>query len=304
MTQIVHAAMPSALGRALRRLVIPAILALAMILASAAASAQGVERSGKEVVAASCVACHGSGANGAPKIGDNKAWAKRAAQGLTSLTANALKGIRQMPPHGGNPDLTDTEIERAITYMVNQSGGHWIEPVSRTTKAPERTGEQIVKARCAKCHADGRRRRAEDRRSGGMDSARQAGARRRGSIGDQWPRRHARARGTSQSHRFRNAQRGRLHVQRGYGEVSSLARRPRGRSAFERVGPARPVKDRTLPTPARRGAWRARARRRRSRRRAPPHRSGRSARRGCPGRAKRSSRPPADWAASRDRRRP
>jgi cytochrome c5 len=155
MMQIVHAAMPSVLGRALRRLVIPAILALAMILASAAASAQGAERNGKDVVAASCVACHGSGANGAPKIGDNKAWAKRAAQGLASLTANALKGIRQMPPHGGNPNLTDTEIERAITYMVNQSGGHWIEPVSRTTKAPERTGEQIVKARCSKCHQTG-----------------------------------------------------------------------------------------------------------------------------------------------------
>ena len=102
----------------------------------AASAAQSVERSGKEVVAASCVACHGSGANGAPKIGDKKAWAKRAAQGLTSLTANALKGIRQMPPHGGNPNLTDTEIERAITYMVNQSGGHWTEPVSRTTKTP------------------------------------------------------------------------------------------------------------------------------------------------------------------------
>ena len=139
----------------MRRLVIPTLLALALILAPATSSAQGVERSGKEVVAASCVACHGSGANGAPKIGDNKAWAKRASQGLASLTATALKGIRQMPPHGGNTKLTDTEIERAITYMVNQSGGHWIEPISRTTKAPERTGEQIVEARCIKCHQTG-----------------------------------------------------------------------------------------------------------------------------------------------------
>jgi cytochrome c5 len=146
---------PTAADGALRRLVIPALLALVLILAPATLSAQGVERSGKEVVAASCFACHGSGANGAPKIGDSKAWAKRTAQGLGSLTASALKGIRQMPPHGGNPSLTDTEIERAITYMVNQSGGHWVEPVSRTTKAPERTGEQIVEARCAKCHRTG-----------------------------------------------------------------------------------------------------------------------------------------------------
>ena len=66
-----------------------------------------------------------------------------------------MAGIRQMPAHGGNPKLTDTEIERAITYMVNQSGGHWTEPVSRTTKAPERTGKEIVEAQCVKCHGTG-----------------------------------------------------------------------------------------------------------------------------------------------------
>ena len=51
-----------------------------------------------------------------------------------------------MPPHGGDLTYTDTEIERAITYMVNRSGGQWTEPVSRTAPAAERTGEQIVQA--------------------------------------------------------------------------------------------------------------------------------------------------------------
>ena len=60
-----------------------------------------------------------------------------------------------MPPHGGDLTYSDTEIERAITYMVNQSGGHWTEPVSRTARAAERTGEQIVQAQCVKCHATG-----------------------------------------------------------------------------------------------------------------------------------------------------
>ena len=147
--------MPVTMDGALRRLVVTVVVALAMVVATEVASAQNVERSGKQVVEASCFACHGSGAKGAPKIGDKQAWAKRSAQGLTSLTASALKGIRQMPPHGGNTNLTDTEIERAITYMVNQSGGNWTEPISRTAPTPERTGEEIVQARCMKCHQTG-----------------------------------------------------------------------------------------------------------------------------------------------------
>lgn len=129
--------------------------ALAALVTAQAAIAQREDRSGKQVVEATCIACHGSGANGAPKIGDKSAWDKRAAQGLASLTQNALKGIRQMPSHGGNPNLTDLEIERAITYMVNQSGGHWIEPINRASPVGERSGEQIVHAQCAKCHQTG-----------------------------------------------------------------------------------------------------------------------------------------------------
>jgi len=119
------------------------------------ASAQSGERGGKEVVEAVCAACHRTGVNGAPKIGDKKAWGKLASQGLASLTEVALKGIRKMPAHGGNPDLTDTEIERAITYMVNQSGGRWIESISRVTPAVQRSGGQVVQEHCAKCHQTG-----------------------------------------------------------------------------------------------------------------------------------------------------
>jgi cytochrome c5 len=127
----------------------------ALAAAVVASHALAADRSGKEVVDSLCISCHTSGAGGAPKIGDEKAWSERAAKGLTGLTKSALAGVRQMPAHGGNPGLSDTEIERAITYMVNQSGGHWTEPVSRTTIAPARTGKQIVEAQCIKCHGTG-----------------------------------------------------------------------------------------------------------------------------------------------------
>jgi cytochrome c5 len=117
--------------------------------------AQAPERTGKDVVDAVCAKCHRTGATGAPKIGDNKAWAKLSERGLTGLTASALKGVRNMPAHGGDLRLTDIEIERAITYMVNQSGGRWTEPTGGLTPAVERRGEQIVKAQCAKCHQKG-----------------------------------------------------------------------------------------------------------------------------------------------------
>jgi cytochrome c5 len=131
-------------------------VALSLVLSamSMVASAQHRDRSGEEVVGAVCIACHGSGANGAPKIGDEKAWAARASQGLTVLTSHALTGIRNMPAHGGNPGVTDVEIGRAITYMVNKSGGHWIEPINGATAVP-RSGQQVVQMQCSQCHATG-----------------------------------------------------------------------------------------------------------------------------------------------------
>ncbi len=145
-----------ALWRGVRKYwIVAAVVGAILLIASQAASAQSADRSGKQVVDTVCAACHATGAKGAPKIGDRKAWSKRASQGLTSLTQNALNGIRQMPAHGGNPSLSDLEIGRAVAYMVNKSGGHWVEPVSAKDLATERSGEQVVKAQCVKCHQDG-----------------------------------------------------------------------------------------------------------------------------------------------------
>ena len=128
------------------------ISAMAPVIA-AASEAQPL--SGKQVVESVCATCHAAGTKGAPKIGDSKAWGKRASQGLSSLTDHALKGIRSMPSHGGNPALSDHEIKSAVTYMVNQSGGKWAEPIDRKAPPAERTGEQVVKAQCIKCHQAG-----------------------------------------------------------------------------------------------------------------------------------------------------
>ncbi len=135
--------------------VVIGLLLAAMTLSAAAATTERRGRSGSEVVTTICATCHTKGENGAPRIGDKAAWAARASQGLTSLTAHALQGIRDMPSHGGNQGLSDVEVERAIIRMVNLSGGNWVEPLNPATPALARTGEQTVRQHCAQCHKDG-----------------------------------------------------------------------------------------------------------------------------------------------------
>ena len=130
------------------------LVAAAAALAASFALAEG-DRAGKEVVDHVCAACHATGKDGAPKIGDANAWAPREKRGLSALTATALEGVRKMPPHGGSASLTDIELKRAITYMVNQSGGKWTEPIDRRNLPAARSGEQIVKTQCVKCHGEG-----------------------------------------------------------------------------------------------------------------------------------------------------
>jgi len=133
------------------------VLACVAVLAAAVVSTAvpAAERDGRAIVNEQCVLCHGSGRDGAPKIGDNKAWAARAERGLSSLTDSALTGVRKMPPQGGKLSLTDIELKHAIVYMVNQSGGHWNDPIDKEHLPGRRSGEAIVKAQCVKCHGEG-----------------------------------------------------------------------------------------------------------------------------------------------------
>jgi cytochrome c5 len=135
---------------------LPAIVLFTALSAfSGAADAQRKDRPGKEVVDAACGACHVPGKDGAPRIGDAAAWSARASQGLTALTDHAIKGIRKMPAHGGNKGVSDVEIQRAIVYMVNNSGGNWVDPLD-ASPAMARTSERIVQGQCAKCHQAGK----------------------------------------------------------------------------------------------------------------------------------------------------
>jgi cytochrome c5 len=77
-------------------------------------------KNGEQVYAAQCSACHTSGAAGAPKLGDEAAWAPRLKTGYEALLNSALKGKGAMAAQGGG-DHSDYE-------MANKSGGKLEEP--------------------------------------------------------------------------------------------------------------------------------------------------------------------------------
>jgi cytochrome c5 len=83
---------------------------------------------GEQVYSSTCVACHGTGAAGAPKVGDSGAWSKRIAEGFDTLVSHAIHGLNAMPAKGGNPDLDDIEIARTVAYMANQAGAKFKAP--------------------------------------------------------------------------------------------------------------------------------------------------------------------------------
>ncbi|SHH50593.1 c-type cytochrome [Pollutimonas bauzanensis] len=92
------------------------------------ANAPKVMKTGQQVFDSTCTACHTAGVAGAPKIGDTAAWAPFIKAGYEDLIKNAIHGIKGMPPKGGNPALSDFEVERAVVYMVNKSGASFKEP--------------------------------------------------------------------------------------------------------------------------------------------------------------------------------
>jgi len=104
-------------------------------------------QAGADVYKAVCAACHASGAAGAPKLGDASAWAPRIGQGYDTLVKHAVEGIRAMPAKGGNPDLDEVEVARAVVVMANQSGGKFKEP--EVNAAPVKSADAAAPATAA-----------------------------------------------------------------------------------------------------------------------------------------------------------
>ena len=145
---------------------------------------------GEQVYGQVCKTCHEGGLAGAPKFGDKAAWSARIATGQATLDQHAIGGFQGksgvMPPKGGNTDLSDDEIRRAVAFMANAAGATWKEPavaavatttgstapVAAATAAPAPAaavpvaatapatgatpdGKKVFEGNCAVCHGAG-----------------------------------------------------------------------------------------------------------------------------------------------------
>ncbi|WP_445004787.1 c-type cytochrome [Halomonas mongoliensis] len=74
---------------------------------------------GEPIYNQACMACHMTGAAGAPIKGDAAAWGSRLEQGMETLYDHSINGIGAMPPKGGFANLSDDEVKAAVDFMID-----------------------------------------------------------------------------------------------------------------------------------------------------------------------------------------
>ncbi|HWX79947.1 MAG TPA: c-type cytochrome [Steroidobacteraceae bacterium] len=92
--------------------------ALAALTQPKSGAAASVPATGEQAFTQVCSACHATGINGAPKMGDRAAWGPRIAQGKEALYTHAIAGKGNMPPRGGTT-WPDAAIRMSVDYMLS-----------------------------------------------------------------------------------------------------------------------------------------------------------------------------------------
>jgi len=67
-----------------------------------------------------CMACHMTGAAGAPQLDDEEAWNTRLEKGMDAVMQNVINGIGAMPARGLCNDCNDEQLRAIVDYMVSQ----------------------------------------------------------------------------------------------------------------------------------------------------------------------------------------
>jgi cytochrome c5 len=86
-------------------------------------AATGGPKDPEQVYQTYCFACHTTGANNAPVLGNAEAWAPRIAKGVDVLYDSAVNGFNNaaMPPKGLCMDCSNEDLQAVVDYLVQAS---------------------------------------------------------------------------------------------------------------------------------------------------------------------------------------
>jgi nitrite reductase (NO-forming) len=97
-----------------------AVAVLCLVLPGLAGAAEsGTLQTGEKLYKSACIACHGTGAANAPKLGNKTAWEPLIAKGMDELMSVATHGKGAMPARGGTR-ADDATLRAAVEYMVSR----------------------------------------------------------------------------------------------------------------------------------------------------------------------------------------
>lgn len=83
-----------------------------------AGGSSGEPRGAEQIYNTACMACHASGAAGAPILGDTAAWKPRLAKGEDALWNSLMNGLNAMPAKGMCMDCSEDELKNVLDYMI------------------------------------------------------------------------------------------------------------------------------------------------------------------------------------------
>ena len=88
---------------------------------AAVASAGGAAKSPEDIYNTNCMACHTTGAAGAPKLGDVADWNNRLDKGIEQVYVNAIDGYNGMPAKGLCMTCSDDDLKAVVDYIIDNS---------------------------------------------------------------------------------------------------------------------------------------------------------------------------------------
>lgn len=94
------------------------LIATVILLGLAASVSVSAQADGEATYNQACMACHMTGAAGAPIRGNAEHWEPRVEKGMDTLYDHAINGFQAMPPKGGQLALSDDEVKAAVDHLL------------------------------------------------------------------------------------------------------------------------------------------------------------------------------------------